>query len=73
MTYSLNTLNASAGGKAPERSAGSRFGHEMGLVFGLTALVSGSMWPVWLGHVLIAVGSDEAAMAWWTRAGRPPR
>jgi membrane protease YdiL (CAAX protease family) len=45
----------------------------MGLVFGLTALASGSMWPVWLGHVLIAVGSDEAAMAWWTRAGRPPR
>jgi hypothetical protein len=45
----------------------------MGLVFGLTAVMSGSMWPVWLGHVLIAVGSDAAAVAWWTRAGRPPR
>ena len=45
----------------------------MGLVFGLTALASGSMWPVWLGHVLIAVTSDVAAVAWWTRAGRPAR
>ncbi|MCB1986856.1 MAG: DNA translocase FtsK 4TM domain-containing protein, partial [Burkholderiaceae bacterium] len=39
MTYSLNTLNASSGDKSAARTVGARFGHEMGLVLGLLALV----------------------------------
>ena len=39
MTYSLNTLNASAAAKSPPRTGAARFGHEIGLVLGLLALV----------------------------------
>ena len=39
MTYSLNTLNASAAAKSPPRTGAARFGHEIALVVGLLALV----------------------------------
>ena len=39
MTYSLNTLNASSGGKSAPRSWAARFSHEIILLVGLLALV----------------------------------
>ncbi|WP_298933704.1 DNA translocase FtsK [uncultured Ramlibacter sp.] len=39
MTYSLNTLNKTAGGAAPPRTGLGRFVHEFGLVLGLVGLV----------------------------------
>ena len=39
MTYSLNTLNASAAAKSSPRTGAARFGHEIALVVGLLALV----------------------------------
>ena len=38
MTYSLNTLNASAAAKSPPRTGAARFGHEVSLLVGLLAL-----------------------------------
>ena len=46
MTYSLNTLNASSAAKSPPRTGAARFGHEIGLVVGLLALV---FWLLALG------------------------
>lgn len=43
----------------------------MGLIFGLTALVSDSILAVWLGHWMIAVTSDVAAQRFAAQAGRP--
>ncbi len=39
MTYSLNTLNASAAAKSPPRTGAARFGHEVSLLVGLLALI----------------------------------
>jgi len=61
MTYSLNTLNASSGKSAP-RSGASRFGHEIGLVLGLVALV---FW-------LLALVSYSAQDAAWSTSGAGP-
>ena len=59
MTYSLNTLNASAAGRSAPRSAAARFGHEIGLVLGLLALV---FW-------LLALVSYSAQDAAWSTSG----
>ncbi|GKS94057.1 DNA translocase FtsK [Acidovorax sp. SUPP2825] len=58
MTYSLNTLNASAG-KSPPRSGAARFGHEISLVLGLVALV------FWLLALATYSGQDAA----WSTSG----
>ena len=57
MTYSLNTLNGA--GKSAPRSAAARFGHELGLVLGLLALV---FW-------LLAMVSYSAQDAAWSTSG----
>ncbi len=57
MTYSLNTLNGA--GKSAPRSAAARFGHELGLVLGLLALV---FW-------LLALVSYSAQDAAWSTSG----
>ena len=59
MSYSLNTLNASAAGKAAPRGAVARFGHEAVLVLGLLALV---FW-------LLALLSYSAQDAAWSTSG----
>ncbi|QNP61079.1 DNA translocase FtsK [Paenacidovorax monticola] len=59
MTYSLNTLNASSSGKSAPRSGAARFGHEIGLVVGLLALV---FW-------LLALVSYSAQDAAWSTSG----
>jgi len=59
MTYSLNTLNASSGDKSAARTVGARFGHEMGLVLGLLALV------FWLLALLSYSPMDPA----WSTSG----
>ncbi|UCV00387.1 DNA translocase FtsK [Acidovorax radicis] len=59
MTYSLNTLNASAAAKSPPRTGAARFGHEIGLVVGLLALV---FW-------LLALVSYSAQDAAWSTSG----
>ncbi|AEB86035.1 DNA translocase FtsK [Alicycliphilus denitrificans] len=59
MTYSLNTLNASAAGRSAPRSAAARFGHEIGLLLGLLALV---FW-------LLALVSYSAQDAAWSTSG----
>ncbi len=59
MTYSLNTLNASSGGRSAPRSMAARFGHELGLVVGLLALV---FW-------LLALVSYSAQDAAWSTSG----
>ncbi len=58
MTYSLNTLNASSGKSAPPTRA-ARFGHEIGLVLGLLALV---FW-------LLALASYSGHDAAWSTSG----
>ncbi|CAN7195682.1 DNA translocase FtsK 4TM domain-containing protein [Acidovorax sp. LjRoot118] len=59
MTYSLNTLNASSAAKSPPRTGAARFGHEIGLVLGLLALV---FW-------LLALVSYSAQDAAWSSSG----
>ena len=59
MTYSLNTLNASAAAKSPPRTGAARFGHEMALMVGLLALV---FW-------LLALVSYSAQDAAWSTSG----
>ncbi|MDR6766287.1 S-DNA-T family DNA segregation ATPase FtsK/SpoIIIE [Acidovorax delafieldii] len=59
MTYSLNTLNASAAAKSPPRTGAARFGHEIALVVGLLALV---FW-------LLALVSYSAQDAAWSTSG----
>lgn len=59
MTYSLNTLNASSAAKSPPRSGAARFGHEIGLLIGLLALV------FWL-LALVSYSSQDAA---WSSSG----
>jgi DNA segregation ATPase FtsK/SpoIIIE, S-DNA-T family len=59
MTYSLNTLNASAAAKSPPRTGAARFGHEIGLVLGLLALI---FW-------LLALVSYSAQDAAWSTSG----
>ena len=59
MTYSLNTLNASAAAKSPPRTGAARFGHEIGLIVGLLALV---FW-------LLALVSYSAQDAAWSTSG----
>lgn len=59
MTYSLNTLNASSAAKSPPRSGAARFGHEIGLLIGLLALV---FW-------LLALVSYSAQDAAWSSSG----
>ena len=59
MTYSLNTLNASAAAKFPPRTGAARFGHEIGLLVGLLALV------FWL-LALISYTAQDAA---WSTSG----
>ncbi len=59
MTYSLNTLNASAAAKSPPRTGAARFGHEIGLLVGLLALV---FW-------LLALVSYSAQDAAWSTSG----
>ena len=54
MTYSLNTLNASAAAKSPPRTGAARFGHEMALMVGLLALV------FWL-LALVSYSAQDAA------------
>src|SRR6218665_3210070 len=54
MTYSLNTLNASAAAKSPQRTGAARFGHEIGLLSGLLALV------VWLLALVSYSAQDPA-------------
>ena len=58
MTYSLNTLNASAA-KSPPRTGAARFGHEIALLVGLLALV---FW-------LLALVSYSAQDAAWSTSG----
>ena len=58
MTYSLNTLNANPG-KSPIRSGAARFGHEIGLLIGLIALV------FWL-LALVSYSPQDAA---WSDSG----
>ncbi|WP_311223756.1 MULTISPECIES: DNA translocase FtsK 4TM domain-containing protein [unclassified Acidovorax] len=58
MTYSLNTLNASSAKSAP-RTGAARFGHEIGLVLGLLALV---FW-------LLALASYSGQDAAWSTSG----
>ncbi len=62
MTYSLNTLNASSGGKSAPRSGAARFGQEVGLVAGLLALV------FWLLALLSYSAHDPA----WSTSGVAP-
>ena len=64
MTYSLNTLNASSGGRAAPRSGAARFGHEIGLVLGLVA------WVFWL-LALLSYSAQDAA--WSTSGGGQAR
>ncbi|MDP3230101.1 MAG: DNA translocase FtsK 4TM domain-containing protein [Acidovorax sp.] len=59
MTYSLNTLNASAAAKSPPRTGAARFGQEIGLIVGLLALV---FW-------LLALVSYSAQDAAWSTSG----
>ncbi|WP_313295261.1 DNA translocase FtsK 4TM domain-containing protein [Diaphorobacter sp.] len=59
MTYSLNTLNASSGGKSAPRSWAARFSHEIGLVVGFLALL---FW-------LLALVSYNAQDAAWSTSG----
>lgn len=59
MTYSLNTLNASSASKSPPRTGAARFGHEIGLMVGLLALV---FW-------LLALVSYSAQDAAWSSSG----
>ena len=59
MTYSLNTLNVSSGGKPAPRSGAARFGHEVVLIFGLLALV------FWLMALLSYAAPDAA----WSTSG----
>jgi len=59
MTYSLNTLNASASGKGGPRSAGARFGHEAALVAGFFICV------VWLLALWSYAPQDPA----WSTSG----
>jgi len=59
MTYSLNTLNASSASKSPPRTGAARFGHEIGLVLGLLALV---FW-------LLALASYSLQDAAWSTSG----
>ncbi|QIL69987.1 DNA translocase FtsK [Diaphorobacter sp. HDW4B] len=59
MTYSLNTLNASAGGKSAPRSWAARFSHEIGLLVGLLALV---FW-------ILALVSYNAQDTAWSTSG----
>ena len=56
MTYSLNTLNASAAAKSPPRTGAARFGHEISLVFGLLGLV------FWL-LALVSYSAQDAAFS----------
>lgn len=64
MTYSLNTLNASAAAKSPPRTGAARFGHEIGLVVGLLALV------FWLLALLSYSAQDAAWSTSGARGGR---
>ncbi|CAN7510662.1 DNA translocase FtsK 4TM domain-containing protein [Acidovorax delafieldii] len=64
MTYSLNTLNASASAKSPSRTGAARFGHEIALVVGLLALV------FWL-LALVSYSAQDAA--WSTSGARDAR
>ena len=64
MTYSLNTLNASAAAKSPPRTGAARFGHEIALVVGLLALV------FWL-LALVSYSAQDAA--WSTSGARDAR
>ncbi len=59
MTYSLNTLNASSGGKSAPRSWAARFSHEIILLVGLLALV------FWL-LALLSYNPQDAA---WSTSG----
>ena len=59
MTYSLNTLNASSSARSAPRTGAARFGHEIGLVVGLLALV---FW-------LLALSSSSAQDAAWSTSG----
>ncbi|WP_440107819.1 DNA translocase FtsK [Acidovorax sp. BL-A-41-H1] len=59
MTYSLNTLNASAAAKSPPRTGAARFGHEIALIVGILALV---FW-------LLALVSYSAQDAAWSTSG----
>ncbi|MCM2346915.1 DNA translocase FtsK [Acidovorax soli] len=59
MTYSLNTLNASSSAKSAPRTGAARFGHEIGLIVGLLALV---FW-------LLALVSYSAQDAAWSTSG----
>ena len=59
MTYSLNTLNASSSARSAPRTGAARFGHEIGLVVGLLALV---FW-------LLALSSYSAQDAAWSTSG----
>ncbi|WP_426304873.1 DNA translocase FtsK [Acidovorax facilis] len=64
MTYSLNTLNASAAAKSPPRMGAARFGHEIGLMVGLLALV------FWLLALLSYSAQDAAWSTSGARGGR---
>ncbi|MES2925573.1 MAG: DNA translocase FtsK 4TM domain-containing protein [Pseudomonadota bacterium] len=64
MTYSLNTLNASAAAKSPPRTGAARFGHEIGLMVGLLALV------FWLLALLSYSAQDAAWSTSGARGGR---
>ncbi|RYF06553.1 MAG: DNA translocase FtsK [Comamonadaceae bacterium] len=59
MTYSLNTLNASSSSKSAPRTGAARFGHEIGLLLGLLALV------FWL-LALVSYSPQDAA---WSTSG----
>lgn len=59
MTYSLNTLNASAAAKSPPRTGVARFGHEVSLLVGLLALI---FW-------LLALISYSAQDPSWSSSG----
>ncbi len=59
MTYSLNTLNASAAAKSPPRTGAARFGHEVSLLVGLLALI---FW-------LLALVSYSAQDPSWSSSG----
>jgi len=63
MTYSLNTLNASAAAKSPPRTGAARFGHEIALVVGLLAtLVSVSLGILWGATAGFMGGKVDAFM-----------